>query len=239
MGAEAPASSAQPLPQILVADDDAETRALYAFVLGLAGCDVVEASDGRQALAMALMRPPALVVTEIRLPFLDGCALCEILRRDRETADVPILVVTGDSRPASVERARQTGANSVLLKPATPEAIVTEARRLLTVPRELHSRSAAINAYLAAPRRTPGELAGHASRPRTQTRALERFSSSTPPTQPPELRCPSCDGGLTYELSHVGGVNNLHREQWDYFSCATGCGTFQYRQRTRRVRRME
>jgi hypothetical protein len=40
-------------------------------------------------------------------------------------------------------------------------------------------------------------------------------------------------------VSHVGGVNSLHREQWDYFSCPAGCGTFQYRQRTRRVRRME
>jgi CheY-like chemotaxis protein len=236
---QAPAPSAQPRPQILVADADPETRTLYAFVLGRTGCEVVEASDGRQALTIALMRPPALVVAEIRLPLLDGCALCEILRRDRETADVPILIVTSDSRPASVERARQTGADSVLLKPATPEAIAAEARRLLAVPREPHSRSAAIDACLTVPRRAPRELAGPASRHRSQTRALERFSSKTPPAPPPKLRCPSCDGELSYQLSHVGGVNSLHREQWDYFSCPGACGTFQYRQRTRRVRRVE
>jgi CheY-like chemotaxis protein len=239
MNGQAPASSAQPLPQVLVADADPETRTLYAFILGLAGCQVVEASDGRQALTIALMRPPALVVAEIRLPFLDGCALCEILRRDRETADTPILIVTSDSRPASVERARQTGADWVLLKPATPEVIVAEARRLLAAPRDLQSRAAAMSARLTVPWRFPGELAGGIPRRRSQTRTLERFSSKTPPATPPELRCPACDGELTYEVSHVGGVNNLHREQWDYFSCPAGCGSFQYRQRTRRVRRVE
>jgi CheY-like chemotaxis protein len=239
MGAEAPASSAELLPRILIADSDARTRTLYASVFGLAGCEVAEASDGRQALTMALMRPPTLVVTAIRLLLLDGCALCEILRRDRETTDVPILVIADDSRPESVERARQNGADSVLLQSATPDAIVTEALRLLAAPRVPHSASSAINAYLATPRRTPGDLAARPSRHRTQTRALERFSSSTPPAQPPELRCPSCDVELTYELSHVGGVNKLHREQWDYFLCSAGCGTFQYRQRTRRVRRVE
>jgi hypothetical protein len=47
--------------------------------------------------------------------------------------------------------------------------------------------------------------------------------------------CPSCDRLLTYELSYVGGVNEHHPEQWDYFVCST-CGTFQYRQRTRKMR---
>lgn len=239
MSAHAPASSAQPLPQVLIADGDAETRTLYAFVFGMAGCAVVEASDGREALAMALIRPPALVLTEIRLPLLDGYALCEILRRDRETAHVPILVVTGDSRAASVERARQTGADFVLVKPATPEAIVAEAQRLLAMPRDVRSGSTAISTYLAEPGAAPSGLAGDDSRPRTRTKALERFASDSPPVRPPGLRCPSCDGELTYEVSHVGGVNHLHREQWDYFVCPVGCGTFQYRQRTRRVRRME
>src|SRR4051812_21132372 len=123
--------SSLPFPQILVAVADAETRSIYSTVFGLAGCEVIEASDGRQALAKALIRPPALVLTEIRLPFLDGCSLCEILRRDRATIDVPVLVIADDSPPAILERARLNGADSVLLKPASPEAIVNEARRLI------------------------------------------------------------------------------------------------------------
>jgi twitching motility two-component system response regulator PilG len=233
-------ASSLPVPQILVAVADAETRRAYSTVFGLAGCEVIEASDGRQALAKALMRPPALVLTEIRLPFLDGCSLCEILRRDRATVDVPVLVITDDSQPAMVERARQTGADSVLLKPATPEAIVNEARRLIGAPGEPRHRAAAFDASSATPQPIAGQFPGRASGHRiTQARALQRFSSKTPPVRPPALECPSCAHALLYEVSHVGGVNNLHREQWDYFSCPAGCGTFQYRQRTRSIRRVE
>jgi CheY-like chemotaxis protein len=228
-----------PVPQILVAAGDPETRSYYSTVFGLAGCEVVEASDGRQALARALTQPPALVLTEIRLPFLDGCSLCEILRRDRATVNVPLLVITDERQPALVERARQTG-DCVMFKPATPEAIVSEARRLLDASRGTHSSSAVVDEQSTASPLPAGHRPNTTTKARiTQARALQRFSSKTPPTRPPALECPACDHRLVYELSHVGGVNNLHREQWDYFYCPSGCGTYQYRQRTRSIRRVE
>jgi CheY-like chemotaxis protein len=81
-----------------------------------AGRDIVEASDGRDALTKALVRPPSLVITEIALPLIDGAALCDILRADRMTKDVPILVVTSDCREAEWERLRRVGADLVLHK---------------------------------------------------------------------------------------------------------------------------
>jgi PleD family two-component response regulator len=120
-----------PAPWILVVDGDASTRALYRESLAIAGCDVVEASDGRYALAQALMHPPNLVITEVTLPFVDGYALCELLRRDTRTADVPILVVTTETRPAQIDRARKAGANVVLIKPTGIENILNEMRRLV------------------------------------------------------------------------------------------------------------
>ena len=41
-----------------------------------------------------------------------------------------------------------------------------------------------------------------------------------------------------YRRSHVGGVSSKHSEQWDYFDCEAGCGTFQYRTRTRKLRKV-
>lgn len=79
------------------------------------------------------MKVPSLVVTKLRLPFVDGFALCEILRRDRTTANVPILVVTTETRPEEGNRARQL-ADAVLLKPTMPEMIVSEIRRLIAPP---------------------------------------------------------------------------------------------------------
>src|SRR5579871_3030867 len=68
--------------RVLVAEPDADTRALYRTALSLAGCDVSVALDGREALTTALVQPPTLIVSELRLPLIDGYALCEILRRD-------------------------------------------------------------------------------------------------------------------------------------------------------------
>ena len=76
--------------RILVVDPDDDTRTLLATALRLADCDVFEARDGREALAKALSDPPALVLTETTMPFLDGYALCRILRADVTTRSVPI-----------------------------------------------------------------------------------------------------------------------------------------------------
>jgi two-component system chemotaxis response regulator CheY len=120
--------------RILIVDPDADTRSLYRAFVQLAGGDVVEASDGRDALVKALMHPPALVMTETRLPIIDGFALCEGLRRDVMTRAVPILVVTGDTGPAVLERARTAGADATLVKPSL-DAVLSEIRRLLQLPR--------------------------------------------------------------------------------------------------------
>jgi hypothetical protein len=72
----------------------------------------------------------------------------------------------------------------------------------------------------------------------TLSRAHTRHDTTAPPMAPPTLVCPACDSQLRYLRSHVGGVSSRHSEQWDYFECLVGCGTFQYRQRTRKLRRV-
>ena len=97
-------------PRILVADGDADARDRYAAAFADHGWRVMEAADGRDALVKALSRPPPALITELRLPIIDGVALCEILRRDRVTANVPIAVVTAKhahpKRPARSAPAR-------------------------------------------------------------------------------------------------------------------------------------
>ena len=200
--------------RILVADADDDIRARYRESFERAGCYVVEVSDGREALVQAFMHPPMLVVTEIGLKFVDGYALCEILRRDRTTGDIPILVVTDECRPAQVERARRAGADVVLVKPTSIEHVLSEVRRMVAESSSRRKRAVA------------------------PTRNIASRMTTTPPASPPALVCPSCDSPLIYERSHVGGVSERQREQWDEFACRASCGVFQYRHRTRTVRRV-
>jgi CheY-like chemotaxis protein len=228
-----------PIPRILIVDANDDTRELYRESFQLSGCHVVEASDGRDALTKALVSPPSLVVTEISLPFLDGYALCEILRRDRATADIPILVVTA-APPADMDRARRAGADIVVATPTTPDHIVSLSRRLLDEVKDLRGHGAATEARAAGPSEiSESALAHFGQRRRTVlVKAHSRFTTMTPATPPASLICPLCDRPLAYDRSHIGGVSDRQREQWDYYMC-NSCGAFQYRQRTRKLRRVD
>ena len=206
--------------RILVAEHDADARAVYRELFLSAGADVVEAADGREALVSALGKPPALLFTDLRLPLLDGYALCEILRRDLATARVPILVFTGDVRPASAVRVRAAGADAVILKPAACGQLLAEARRLLVG---------------RAPRRpaSPGDEV-RAAKERKRRKVSARFETTTPALPSPSLACPRCDRPLTHHRSYVGGVLR-HAEQWDELECGM-CGRFEYRHRTGSLR---
>jgi CheY-like chemotaxis protein len=236
-------ANTRPAPEpvsILVVDPHDDTRQLYRQCFELADCSVVEASDGRDALAKALEREPSLVVTELRLSFIDGIALCELLRLDPATSGVPVLVVTGENRPAELERAQQAGADAVLMKPALPDIVLQSAMALLLKrSTDVRGRSAATRKQMPARLRKSSVLLARPDEQRREAlcKSHVRFETMNPPAPPPDLTCPSCDHSLTYDHSHVGGVSDRHREQWDYYDCST-CGTFQYRQRTRKLRRV-
>lgn len=232
--------SGGPLTALLV-DRDADTRHMYAEFLRQSACEIDEAEDGREALAKAIARRPDVIVTETRLAGIDGFDLCRLLRDDPTTCDIPILVVTGDAFEGDRVRAQRAGADAVLVKPCLPERLAAEVQQLLAHVHGVHGRArarrppasrdgrndlASVSPFIAATKRT------------MLSRAHIRHDTTEPPTAPPILVCPSCDQPLKYVKSHVGGVSARHPEQWDYFECAGGCGTFQYRQRTRKLRRV-
>lgn len=212
--------------RVLLIDRDEDTRQLYARYLKLAGCDIDEAYDGRDGLVKALSRHYDVIVTDTRVPGIDGYQLCDLLRGDPTTHVVPIIVITGEAYPGDLERARRAGANVVLVRPCLPETLLLEIRRV---------RHASRN---SAPRNLASFESTHGTggRRTTLSRAHRRGDTTTPPAIPPTLVCPACDQPLAYQRSHVGGVSDRHPEQWDYYQCPAGCGTFQYRQRTRKLR---
>jgi DNA-binding response OmpR family regulator len=229
----------EPLPRILVVTADDDMRALYGQSFQESGCHVIEASDGRDALTKALARPPSLVVSETGLRFVDGYALCEILRRDRATADIPIVIVTAEGRPAEMDRARDAGADIVVAQPTTPQHIVSLSRLLISETKDPRDPAAAARDSAAAPGEvSENALADFEERRTTVVEVHSRFTATTPARPPFSLICPKCERPLTYHRSHIGGVNERHLEQWDYYTCPA-CGVFQYRQRTRTLRRVD
>src|SRR4051812_15215526 len=116
---------------VLVVDPHADTRALYRHCFERAGWSVSEAGDAREALTHTLGGGLSLIVTELRLPFIGGVTLCEVLRGDTATTGVPILAVTTEDRPVELERASRTGASAVLTKPVFPDTLLATATELM------------------------------------------------------------------------------------------------------------
>jgi len=216
--------------RILVADVDNGTRSRYRESLRRLGCDVVEAADGREALVHALSHRPTLVVIDADLPVIDGYALCDVLRRDSVTRGVPILVVTTETQPTELDRARDAGADGVLIKPVSPDVLLNEIQRLLRHPEQTST---------SGPLKPTAARAPKARSRKPLNKDHSRFETTAPPNPPPTLVCRVCDRPLLYEQSYLGGVNARQPERWDHYRCPGGCGTFVYRHRTGKVRRVE
>jgi DNA-binding response OmpR family regulator len=223
---------------VLLAEPDEDTRRMYEQAFLLDGWRVVEAVDGREAVAHAHVRTPSLVVTGLRLPFVDGYSLCATLRRDRATADVPILVVTGESRPAELQRAQEAGADAILTKPAPVETMIDAANALLRRSVAVRRRAAAARVNVAAQFDRSAALLARSRRLRrvAAAKAAARTATTTRAAAPPPLHCPSCDRALRYSRSHVSDTRGGAPQQWDYYTCPGFCGTFQYGHRTHRLR---
>jgi two-component system cell cycle response regulator DivK len=211
--------SAITLQRVLIVDPDVDTHELYKTYLQPRGCVVEHAEDGRAALAKALTGAPDVIVTEARVPGIDGVTLCGLLRKDPATRSVPIVLLTGDARPSLQDAASRAGATRVLVKPCLPDALWRELQ-------QIHELLGVGVERPAAERRIA-----------RNGRDRQRHVTATPPAAPPTLHCPDCDAILAYDRSQVGTVTAKFPEQWDYYHCPAACGTFQYRHRTRKVTR--
>ena len=84
---------------ILLVDDQPELLELYTELLEMMDHHVLQAHDGAEALEVAHARRPDLVVTDWKMPHMDGVELCEHLHQDETLSDVPIILHSSTSDP--------------------------------------------------------------------------------------------------------------------------------------------
>jgi len=106
-----------PKMRILLVEDAPFLRYAFARLLRHHGYEVMEANDGRQALECLPRFRPQMIVTDLRMPVMDGVELIQRLRADPETADLPILAITADASDRFENQALQAGAADCLTKP--------------------------------------------------------------------------------------------------------------------------
>ena len=108
---------------VLVADDDPDIQTLVVLRLERSGYRVLRASDGQEALDLALSELPDLAVLDITMPKLDGCEVTRTLRADARTADMPVILLTARVQDDDVVRGLEAGATDYVKKPFSPHEL--------------------------------------------------------------------------------------------------------------------
>src|SRR5436190_1347641 len=101
----------------LVVEDFEDSRFMMRRLLEMAGYNVLEASDGEQAVKMAVDARPALILMDLSLPKLDGLAATRQIRQQKGLKRVPILAVSAHDSPESRTEALAAGCNEYVTKP--------------------------------------------------------------------------------------------------------------------------
>ncbi|MCI0669385.1 MAG: response regulator [Myxococcaceae bacterium] len=117
--------------RILVVEDAPQIRQLMRLHLEREGHQVLEASDGREAIAWLERERPDLVCLDLMLPTVSGYQVCEFIQRSTALRGVPVLVVSARTQPVDRAHAEDVGASAYLIKPFTRAAFLEHVRALL------------------------------------------------------------------------------------------------------------
>ena len=119
------------MSKILAVDDSASMRQMVAFTLKDGGYEVVEASDGVEALALAKQHKCDLVLADVNMPNMDGITLTRELRSLQEYKYTPILVLTTESGTDKKSEGRQAGATGWIVKPFNPDQLLNTIKKVM------------------------------------------------------------------------------------------------------------
>jgi two-component system alkaline phosphatase synthesis response regulator PhoP len=120
-----------PRQKVLSIEDDADIRELIRFNLEQEGYAVEEAATGAEGLDRIKRRQPDLVLLDLMLPGMPGLEICRVLRNAKETATLPILIVTAKGTEVDKVLGLEMGADDYVVKPFSPRELIARVKALL------------------------------------------------------------------------------------------------------------
>jgi DNA-binding response OmpR family regulator len=133
--------------KILVVDDEPAIREFLHAVLTDEGYDVLTASDGLEALPIAVEQQPDLILLDIMMPGLNGMETCQRLRERPTTSHIRVIILTAYDQRERLEESIAAGADDFLGKPIDLTELRIRVRAMLKV-REMHDEVARLEAYI-------------------------------------------------------------------------------------------
>ncbi len=103
--------------KLLLADDSITIQKVVNLTFADEGIEVITASDGDSAMQKFVENRPDLVMVDVNMPGMDGYRICELIKQDNDTKQIPVILLVGSFEPFDEEEARRVGADDYLTKP--------------------------------------------------------------------------------------------------------------------------
>ena len=124
---------------VLIVDDEPMTQDLLRLMLEPAGFRVTSAEHGLEALQKIQENKPDIMILDVMMPHMDGITVCKEVRRNAETADLPIVMLSGKTHLNAIEEGLNAGANRYLAKPMSRTDLIKNLREVLAETAVVHS----------------------------------------------------------------------------------------------------
>jgi DNA-binding response OmpR family regulator len=144
---------------VLVVDDDPDIARFVEVNLRSAGYDVAVASDGQEALDKAEKLHPDLVLLDVMMPRIDGFEVAQRLRKNPQTANTSIIMLTAKALSADKVTGLQSGADDYIIKPFDPIELLARVKGTLRRAKEMRNLSPGCRATSGSKRRSSGRFA--------------------------------------------------------------------------------
>ena len=116
--------------KVLVVDDDPAMREVLERILATENLTVYMAVDGKDALSKTLSLKPDLILLDVNMPNLNGLTFCKAIRAGKDTQNIPIIIVTGQTARGRLEECMAAGADDYLGKPFKIEELLIRVHAL-------------------------------------------------------------------------------------------------------------
>jgi len=118
--------------KLLIADDEPSLRLLVAATLASEDYEILEASDGAEALALARAQRPRLALLDVQMPIMNGLEVCRQIKHDDELKSTAVVMHTSAAQPSEREAGLAAGADEYLTKPFSPLQLLKVIEQLVS-----------------------------------------------------------------------------------------------------------